>query len=737
MKIKFLFSTALGAALFLLTLCAVRVDLQVQAGSTTRYVAPGGNCGGASPCYATVQSAVDAAADGDVIKVAQGVYSDVHHLAQYDNRVFTATQMALLSKSLTIQGGYLTSDWAHAQPQFRPTVLDAGGKGRVIAITGSHSITITGLRLTGGNAAGLGGGFGSLGWDAGGGVYVHGARVSLEDCKVYSNTTGSDYTLGGGVYIEDGYLRLYVDSLQHNTAALVGKGGGVAFSKSVGVVESTVFQDNRAQYGAGLYAEKSRLTLRSNFFQENKASERGGGMALDWRSEVTATADIIEDNTAGNYGGGISFRGSGGYFAAEAVRYNRTKDRIDASQCAGGGLELSLSAGPVRLSNMMIVKNRASGPGAGICVDEGRVALVHTTLADNTGGDGSAMHVMCSAGRCASASFTNTIISGHTVGITAAHGATVTLNATLWHGNTQDVGGAGSATRQRDYTGDPRFVDSARGNYHIGAGSAAIDRGIDAGVRADIDGDLRPQGVAPDLGADEYVSGNATLTPTPSPTGGPTSTPTDTPTPTPSPTGGPTSTPTSTPTPTPSQTPTPTPTPSGTPAVTCHDLLVNGSFESGLVPWQWQTNSGAASPVTSTWASQGLMSVLLGDGDNRNDRLQQSVVVPAGVITLTLSYDINVAGQGDEEDWLYATVIDEYGYATMGWHQGSVRGEAHFEANLLPWANDMNGVGFMAETNGQQTPRFYVDNVRLVACAPATHPTPVHRIYLPVVSRMY
>ena len=51
--------------------------------------------------------------------------------------------------------------------------------------------------------------------------------------------------------------------------------------------------------------------------------------------------------------------------------------------------------------------------------------------------------------------------------------------------------------------GVPAFVDPDGGDYHIGPGSAAIDRGVDAGVTTDIDGDPLPIGPAPDIGADE------------------------------------------------------------------------------------------------------------------------------------------------------------------------------------------------------------------------------------------
>lgn len=49
------------------------------------------------------------------------------------------------------------------------------------------------------------------------------------------------------------------------------------------------------------------------------------------------------------------------------------------------------------------------------------------------------------------------------------------------------------------------FTNSATGNYHIGATSTAKDAAtMTLGIDFDYDGELRPQGTAPDLGADEY-----------------------------------------------------------------------------------------------------------------------------------------------------------------------------------------------------------------------------------------
>ncbi len=94
----------------------------------------------------------------------------------------------------------------------------------------------------------------------------------------------------------------------------------------------------------------------------------------------------------------------------------------------------------------------------------------------------------------------------------------VTAGKTLWN----VTGGNASGVRPGDVVvgvgtdlfGDPLFAGDG---YHLGAGSAALDAGVDVGVTTDIDGEARPQGGSvPDMGADEsglsggcviYVSG--------------------------------------------------------------------------------------------------------------------------------------------------------------------------------------------------------------------------------------
>jgi hypothetical protein len=176
----------------------------------------------------------------------------------------------------------------------------------------------------------------------------------------------------------------------------------------------------------------------------------------------------------------------------------------------GGGL---LVFGSVfTLTNNLVADNHANTQGSGLWIggsawypSDGR--LLHTTIADNRG-IVPGVHV----DNYTTLAFTNTIIAGHAmVGIAAAAGSTVTLETTLWYGNGAWTLGPGAVTSYNNVTGDPAFANPAGWDYHLTAGSPAIDAGLYAGVDGDIDGDQRPadgdvDGTATvDIGADEFT----------------------------------------------------------------------------------------------------------------------------------------------------------------------------------------------------------------------------------------
>jgi len=507
--------------------------LMARAGSHT--VCPAGppDCD-----YRTVQEAVDAAGAGDTIKVATGVYTDIHGrpapIEYYPNPERTVvTQVVYISKTLTIQGGYTTAFNDPPDPDANPTILDAQGQGRVLFITGDVSPTIEGLRITGGSAAGL---MGDPEYDAdsGGGIYAKNASPIIHHNQVFSNTQGglylalcnnariyensifnNDADRGGGIGLyQSSNAQLDNNSVSGNTA---GGGGGVALTKSSAALHNSMISGNTAMGGGGLYLDHSTATVSGTAIINNAASDyEGGGIALS-RANFTLIGSAIVNNVA-NYAGG-------GLFWSNNSVVTLSRNHIISNSVAMDGGGIYLDGGSATLINNVIADNHAGDDGSGmyfavdISVPNRVYHLVHTTLARNYGGNGSGIYVAPAAEppfgeHSTTVMLTNTILVSHTVGISATTGNTITLTATLWGSgawaNGSDWSGE-SVTSANNLWDDPAFINPDARNYHIAVTSPARDAGIDAGVTDDVDGDSRPSGPGYDIGADEVKAKGAAL----------------------------------------------------------------------------------------------------------------------------------------------------------------------------------------------------------------------------------
>jgi fibronectin-binding autotransporter adhesin len=239
--------------------------------------------------------------------------------------------------------------------------------------------------------------------------------------------------------------------------------------------------------------------LDDNTIKSNTADDNGGGVSLANDSSACLTANVIESNGTGLRGGGVYIRYSDPDLDGNIIRVNSAR--------WGGGLYLEYS--DAVLTNTVIAENQApsNGGGSGLYVMGSSPRLLHTTIADNSGGDGSGVYVTESTVPAYSSDvvLTNTILANHSVGITVTTGSTAALEGMLFHSNSTDTGGGGTFFGSHYLWGDPHF--SADG-YHLLSGSAALDVGLSAGVTTDVDGDRRPDCVIPDLGADEAVGGS-------------------------------------------------------------------------------------------------------------------------------------------------------------------------------------------------------------------------------------
>ena len=212
-------------------------------------------------------------------------------------------------------------------------------------------------------------------------------------------------------------------------------------------------------------------TLTDMVFRNNVAQNAGGG--VDTHGAITITNCIFDSNVSGADGGGFSFNGA-----------NET--------------------GAIKIINSLFVGNRtARNFGSAISnVDNNTrlIQIINTTVTSPTIFRGSAI-----AMTFGTVYITNTIIASANVGISRTT-ATVSENYNLFYNVTTTVS-SGVTGGTGDVVGDPKFISPATGNYRLGSGSAAINKGINiAAVNTDIDGDPRPLGLITDMGYDEATA---------------------------------------------------------------------------------------------------------------------------------------------------------------------------------------------------------------------------------------
>lgn len=441
--------------------------------------------------YVSIQAAVDAANPGDVIKVAASVYTDLHNrpAVNFNSATDTVRQVVYLNKPITLQGGYTSAFAEPPDPAANPTVLDAQGQGRVIYAVGDFAATIDGFQIKGGNASGLGGGKKSS-TDAGGGIYVISTTVTIRNSSIAENQAH----VGGGLFLwfSDGTIshnRVYSNSVDDNA------GGIYLLVSNVHLVQNT-FESNYAGNvgGGGLIGHYSQAVMEGNHIHSNEAKTEGGGFYV-WDNDSVWLRNTVESNVA-TRGGGFYLRGSSPSFQGNTVRNNT----------AYYGAGFYINHGSPLFANNFLVDNYAISEGAALGVYAASPQLLHNTIARYTSPDASALYITQLNGR-SSVAMTNTILVRHSQGIHITEGNTATLRSTLWGAGPWTNGvnwtGDGTVVSHDDLAGDPLFVNPAGGDYHLSAGSAAINAGNLVSVMWDADQDPRPASSGYDVGADE------------------------------------------------------------------------------------------------------------------------------------------------------------------------------------------------------------------------------------------
>ncbi len=270
-----------------------------------------------------------------------------------------------------------------------------------------------------------------------------------------------------------------------------GSGGGMAFSKGIGIITDATFSNNSGQNGGGLdFGDiATAMTLKRVTFSGNQAFARGGGMAVNG-STATLVDVVFNDNKAASGGGMAIFLGAVTFLFNVSFVGNISAQSPTGNDGIGGGGIYSIEGALPDMANVVFSGNQAErGGGAyfGQSSQHIQPRLVNVTFSNNT------------ATLQGGAIFSDTNVEP------------VVANSILWANTAPDgpqVFLAGNTSIDISYSDIQGGWD---GLHNINANPAFhMPSGTD-GVNGSIDDDLRLGGVSPaiDAGSNSLVPADA------------------------------------------------------------------------------------------------------------------------------------------------------------------------------------------------------------------------------------
>ena len=490
------------------TLCWTQVSAQ------TLYVSSGE--------YSSIQSAINDANDGDTIVVSAGTYQENINFLGKAITVWSVDPNDPNVVAATIIDGSNPVD-----PNISSVVTFNNGE--------DTNSVLSGFTITGGTGSWL-----PIAWQfyqvywnrCGGGALCYNMSAPTISKNVFtSNTAGQ----GGGIYLYGNPVNpnnpsnppvhispVIIDNTFINNSAIVahgfnppnnnypandhGDGGAIVGFQGVdATITGNLIENNHADwYGGGLHLRQwSNGLIEDNDIIANN-SLLGGGVHITYTSSPTIKDNLIQANTTANTTGDL---GGGGIY----VYYNSNplieKNLITQNESSNGaGIGVAWTSNPT-IRNNMIVKNVKS---AGIRVKGGSIPIItNNTIVGNT-----ASKVYGGGVDCMTDSvpiIENNIIAsnGNSFGIYAWP-----TPPTIRYNDVWDNGAGNYSSVISDQTGingnisiDPNFVT---GSYHLLPISGCIDVGDNLSVppesATDIDGEQRIFNDTVDMGADEVVT---------------------------------------------------------------------------------------------------------------------------------------------------------------------------------------------------------------------------------------
>ncbi|MBN2054141.1 hypothetical protein JW905_04425 [bacterium] len=301
--------------------------LPIVAGASATLHVPAG--------YATIQAAIDAANEGDVISVAPGTYQeeiDFHG----KNIMVRAAQGPAVTHLRGDDDGIVVS---FVSGESSAAVLDG--------FTISH-------------------GYGGYG----GAVQCDGASPLIRGNVIECN--GSVYKGSGIAMLNGSHACIEHNCIRGNYAEW--KGAAISSNDSEPIIKNNLIIDNYSEYqGGALYGRNSLFTLQNNTIAANHSGSRGGAGLFGIDCGLVAANNIIADNTGGpDSGQGIYLEGTVSTYETACNDFWNNQGGPCGGEAIPGATDLNVdprfAPGP---NGNHYLKHDAAGNPLSPCVDAG------------------------------------------------------------------------------------------------------------------------------------------------------------------------------------------------------------------------------------------------------------------------------------------------------------------------------------------------------------------------------